>query len=74
MSIKSRGAPLNPNKTYRTATNDFLARGSDGYSAFASIKPLLPIDDAPLLANEVMVYLRQLGTVRKGVEGRIVAK
>ena len=74
MSIKNRGAPLNPNKTYRTATNDFLARGSDGYSAFASIKPLLPIDDAPLLANEVMVYLRQLGTVRKGVEGRIVAK
>jgi len=74
ISIKSRGAPLDPNKTYRMATNDFLARGSDGYSVFASIKPLLPIDDAPLLANEVMIYLRQLGTVRKGVEGRIVAK
>jgi 5'-nucleotidase / UDP-sugar diphosphatase len=74
VSIRSRDAPLDPNKTYRTATNDFLARGGDGYSAFANIKPLLPIDDAPLLANEVMIYLRQLGTVRGGVEGRVIAK
>ena len=29
---------------------------------------------APLLANEVMVYLRKLGTVNTKVEGRIVAK
>ena len=64
LSIKIGGAPLDPNKTYRIATNDFLARGSDGYTGFASAKPLLPIDDSPLLANEVMVYVRKLGTVR----------
>ena len=34
----------------------------------------MPIDDSPLLANEVMVYLRKLGTVRTGVEGRMAAK
>ena len=39
-----------------------MARGGDGYSAFAGVEPLVPLDDAPLLANEVMVYLRELGT------------
>ena len=66
--------PLDPNKTYRVATNDFLARGGDGYAAFAAVKPLIPIDDTPLLVNEVMVYLRNLGTVRTEVEGRMAAK
>ncbi|MEX2036813.1 MAG: bifunctional UDP-sugar hydrolase/5'-nucleotidase [Xanthobacteraceae bacterium] len=74
LSIKVGGAPLDPSKTYRVATNDFLARGGDGYAAFAAVRPLLPIDDTPLLANEVMVYLRDLGTVRTGVEGRMAAK
>jgi 2',3'-cyclic-nucleotide 2'-phosphodiesterase (5'-nucleotidase family) len=74
LSIKIGGAPLDPNKTYRVATNDFLARGGDGYAAFAAVRPLIPIDDTPLLANEVMVYLRNLGTVRTGVEGRMAAK
>ena len=73
MSIKVGGAPLDPNRIYRIATNDFLARGSDGYDALRQAKPLLPVDDSPLLANEVMAYLRKLGTVRTGVEGRIDA-
>ena len=41
---------------------------------FADAKRLLPDLDAPLLANEVMVYVRQIGTVKTGVEGRIVLK
>ena len=73
-SIKIGGKPLNLNRTYRIATNDFLARGSDGYVPFGKAKTLLPVDDSPLLANEVMVHLRKLGTVQTGVEGRIVAK
>jgi 5'-nucleotidase / UDP-sugar diphosphatase len=67
------GAPLDPDRTYRIATNDFLARGSDGYTAFGKATPLLPADDSPLLSNEVMSYLRNLGTVRTTVEGRIDA-
>jgi 5'-nucleotidase/UDP-sugar diphosphatase len=66
--------PLDPAKSYRIATNDFLARGGDGYDMFARVKPLVPLDDTPLLVNEVMVYLRNLGTVRTGVDGRITAK
>jgi len=73
LSMSVGGAPLEPAKRYTVATNDFLARGGDGYP-FASITPLLPVTDSPLLANEVMVYLRRLGTVRTGVEGRIVLR
>jgi 2',3'-cyclic-nucleotide 2'-phosphodiesterase (5'-nucleotidase family) len=74
LSIMIGGKPLDPNKTYRIATNDFLARGGDGYSAFAGAPQLIPADDAPLLANEVMAYVRKIGTVRTGVEGRLRAK
>jgi 2',3'-cyclic-nucleotide 2'-phosphodiesterase (5'-nucleotidase family) len=73
LSIRIGGAPLNPNRVYRIATNDFLARGSDGYEAFGKAKALLPAEDSPLLANEVMAYLQKLGTLRIGVEGRIDA-
>ena len=59
---------------YRVATNDFLSRGGDGYTVFANDARLLPDPDAPLLANDVMVYVRKLGTVKTGVEGRIVLK
>jgi hypothetical protein len=34
-------------------------------------KRLLPDEDSPLLANQVMVYVRQLGTVRTAAEGRL---
>ena len=71
VSIKIGGAPLNPSRVYRIATNDFLARGSDGYDTFGKARSLLPADDSPLLANEVMSYLQKLGTVQTGVQGRI---
>jgi 2',3'-cyclic-nucleotide 2'-phosphodiesterase (5'-nucleotidase family) len=68
------GAPLDPEGTYRVAVNDFMARGSDGYSMFAAVDPLLPLDDTPLLSDEVMIYLHGLDSIRSGIEGRIAAK
>ena len=70
-SIRIGGKPLDPNRIYRIATNDFLARGSDGYDTFGKARSLLPADDSPLLANEVMAYLHKLGTVQTGIQGRI---
>ena len=74
VSIRVGDAPLDDERTYRVATNDFLARGGDGYDMFADASRLLPDPDAPLLANEVMTYVRKLGTVKTGVERRIVLK
>ena len=73
-SIRVGDQPLDEKKIYRVATNDFLSRGGDGYTMFADAPRLLPDADAPLLANDVMVYVRKLGTVKTGVEGRIVVK
>ena len=71
LSIKIGDAPLDPRKTYSVATNDFLARGGDGYDAFLQAKAVLPPGDSPLLASEVMDYIKDRGTVRNRVEGRV---
>jgi 2',3'-cyclic-nucleotide 2'-phosphodiesterase (5'-nucleotidase family) len=74
IAIKVGGAPLDEKKTYRLATNDFMARGGDDYTMLRDAKRVMPDKDGPLMANEVMAYLRGLGTIRKGAEGRIVLK
>ncbi len=74
VSLSIGGKPLAASKTYRIATNEFLARGGDGYATFAAATPALPLDDSPLLANAVMSYLRKLSTVRTGIAGRIEMK
>ena len=68
------GAPLDESRIYRVAILDFLARGGDDYTMFRDAKRITPDNDAPLLVNEVVEYLRRIGTVRTGVEGRMVAK
>jgi 5'-nucleotidase / UDP-sugar diphosphatase len=68
------GAPLDDNRLYKVATNDFMARGGDGYVTVRDAKRLLPDSDSPLLANQVMVYVRQLGTVRAAPGRRIVLR
>ena len=73
-SIKVGDAALDEARTYRVATNDFMGRGGDGYTMFRDARHLLPDTDSPLIANEVMDYLAKLGTVRTGVEGRIVVR
>ncbi len=74
VSIRVGDAPPDETKIYKVATNDFMSRGGDGYTMFEHSSRLLPDPDGPLLANDVMVYIRELGTVKTGVQGRIVLK
>lgn len=55
---------------YSLATNDYLYRGGDGYEALAKGKVLIGLTDGKLLANELMVYLRRMGTVDVRIDGR----
>jgi 2',3'-cyclic-nucleotide 2'-phosphodiesterase (5'-nucleotidase family) len=73
-TIKVGNAPLDEARTYRVATNDFLARGGDGYAMLADAAPTLADSDAPPVAGEVIEYIKSIGTLRTGVEGRIVVK
>lgn len=65
------GAALDPAKTYTLATNDFMARGGDGYGMFKDVPRILGALDAKLMANDVMAYIRKMGEVAPKVEGRI---
>jgi 5'-nucleotidase / UDP-sugar diphosphatase len=73
-SMSVGGAPLEENRIYRVAVVDFLARGGDDYTMFRDALHVTPDNDAPMLVNEVVEYLRKLGTVRTGVEGRVAGK
>ena len=73
-AIKVGDAPLDESRIYRVATNDFMARGGDGYAMLADAAPALADTDAPPVASEVIEYIKRIGTLRTGVEGRIVVK
>ena len=68
------GEPLDPAKSYTVATNDFMGRGGDGYKMLRKGKTLINADSAKLMANDVMVRVRKLGTVKTGVDGRLTIK
>ncbi|PWC83658.1 5'-nucleotidase C-terminal domain-containing protein [Azospirillum sp. TSO5] len=73
-SIMVGGKPLDPQATYRVATNDYMLKGGDGYAAFPRSKVIVDASGAVLLATIVMTYVEAKKTVAPAVEGRIVAK
>jgi 2',3'-cyclic-nucleotide 2'-phosphodiesterase (5'-nucleotidase family) len=74
VDVRVGGAPVDPAKTYTLATNDFMARGGDGYTPFAGATNLINAVDATLMASQVMDYIKAAGTISPKVEGRIVIK
>lgn len=64
------GKPLDPAARYTVATNDFMARGGDGYASFATAKVLIDDRSAKLMASQIMDHVAALGSVSSPVEGR----
>lgn len=73
-SVKVNGAPLDPAKTYKVATNDFMARGGDGYRAFTDGKQLVDVSASQLMAGQVIDYVTKAGKIAPKVEGRVVLR
>ena len=71
--VAANGAPLDPAKAYKVATNDYMAGGGDGYKVFKGTKMLVNPESAKLMANDVMAYIRELGEV-KAFDPRITIK
>lgn len=63
--------PIDPEKTYLVATNDFLRRGGDGYTTFAE-KAFNPYDAGANLEEAVALYITTHSPVTSEVEGRIL--
>ncbi|MCX7323882.1 MAG: 5'-nucleotidase C-terminal domain-containing protein [Hyphomicrobiales bacterium] len=73
VSVMVGGQPLDENKLYRVATNDFMLRGGDGYTALTPTGGDLDVQ-GKLMANDVMSHARKLGTIIAKIEGRIVVQ
>jgi 5'-nucleotidase/UDP-sugar diphosphatase len=74
VEIKVGGQPLDPNKIYKVATNEYVAGGGDGFEVLKKGKQLIDESSAKLMATQVIDYVTAKGTVSPKVEGRIVAK
>ena len=66
------GEPLDPSRTYRLATNNFLGRGGDGYDMFGGAPRLIDAASGKLMATQVIEAIAAAGEVAPQVEGRIV--
>jgi 5'-nucleotidase / UDP-sugar diphosphatase len=65
------GAPLEADKLYKVAVNDFILGGGDGYSALGGGRLINDTGAGSFMANDVMAYVEKMGTVKPMVEGRI---
>ncbi len=70
------GRPLEADKIYTVATNNFLAAGGDGYQVFAeALKPKVgrPARCGPgtTVREAVITYIKSQGKIAPAVEGRI---
>lgn len=65
------GAPLEADKLYTVAVNDYIVGGGDGYDALGGGRIVTEGPTGQLVANDVMAYVEKLGTVNVAVEGRI---
>jgi 5'-nucleotidase / UDP-sugar diphosphatase len=72
--IAVNGQPIDLAASYKVATNDYMARGGDGYSVFTAGELLVNPESAKLMANDVMAYIRSMGGVKGSEAPRITVK
>ena len=65
------GAPLEADKLYKVAVNDFILGGGDGFAALGGGRLITDSGAGALMANDVMAYVEKMGKVAPAVEGRI---
>ena len=63
------GAPIDPEKVYRIATNDYLAGGGDGYEVLK--KSTDTFNTSKLMTDVFIDYVKTLGTYTPATDGRI---
>jgi 2',3'-cyclic-nucleotide 2'-phosphodiesterase (5'-nucleotidase family) len=63
---------LAPERIYRLATNDFMARGGDGYTMLAHRTPVTVDSGAALVAQNVMDYFARAQSLRAPTDARII--
>ena len=72
MAAQVGGTDLDRRKLYTLATNDFMARGGDGYAMFRAAKVLLDAKSGTLMATQLIDHIATSGTIAPRIEGRII--
>ena len=72
-SVTVNGKPLEMTTTYTVATNDFMAKGGDGYAVFTEARTLVDAAAAKYMASMVMDFVAAAGEVAPKIEGRVAA-
>lgn len=68
--ILINGKPIHPNRTYKIATNSYLANGGDGYKVF--LKAIDRFESSTFQRDVFIQYIKSLGgMIRPEVKGRI---
>lgn len=70
-SVMIGDEPIDPEKMYHVATNDFVAAGGDDYTMVGEAETVAMYND---LAEVVVEFIEELGEVDYGVEGRILVE
>ena len=68
VDLKIKGEPVDLNKTYTLATNDFMAVGGDGYTMLGEGELVGEFEG---LDEALIKYIEKIGEVEYEVEGRI---
>jgi 5'-nucleotidase len=72
VDVRVGGQPLDPERLYSVATNDFLADGGDGFAVFKLGRQRR---DTQLDLRDLFIeYLRRVGSVSARLDGRITAR
>ncbi|MDE2445513.1 MAG: bifunctional metallophosphatase/5'-nucleotidase [Alphaproteobacteria bacterium] len=71
ISVMIGDKPLDPKADYKLATNDYMLDGGDGYTALKGGKVTINGGNAKLVANDVLVLVKNRGNIDAKVEGRI---
>lgn len=79
VSALLHGSPVDPQKSYRVATLDYLSQGNDGLNAFKSKTNVVSPDDEPHDVRYIIInYFKHLAAQGKAVdtkvEGRITVQ
>jgi len=68
-NILVEGKPIDPNATYKIATNSYMATGGDGYVVF---KKAIAVYDTSMMQRDIMIeFIKKVKTVTPIIKNRI---
>lgn len=74
LSVRVNGQPIVPDARYKLATNDFMARGGDGYVMLRQGKTLIDALAGQYVSGQVISHVSGKGQIDLKREGRITLR